>query len=326
MIFPPTLNSFNVSLAVKCVTKDLECLNGASCLQYNDEQKCICTPSFTGEFCESDINTYDLYHQILFGNFSIDEYKAKIVEENVTTDISYYEKYKSKLDFITYEALINYLSLYQKNDIRYDTLVTALLEDVLDNMYPDSKFLTTLNASSHKVADILKMIPNIISYAKYSFGRQEKVFLEYEKILEKLAQSLNTTGNPAKFRLEATKYQQLTYLFLNKTIQSHDSQGISIRFSDSEVKSTIGTQTNSTLQSALKLLEVFGDFQASVQKKSKLNQNILNATLAESKIVESIEVIRLLNGISAASTQMWDSYINYGFWFITNLFSPEKMF
>ena len=323
-VFASAKSAFNVSQAVKCGSTELQCVNGGSCLQLNDEQRCLCTPAFTGEFCESDVNTFDLFHQILFGNFSIEEYKAKIVEENVTTDISYYEKYKSKLDVITYEALINYLSLYKKNDIRYDTLLTALLEDVLDNMYPDAKYLSTFNASSHSVVDVIRMVPNLVSYAKYTSSKYEKIFAEFEKVLTRLAQSLNTTGDTAKFRLEATKYQQLTYLFLNKTIQSRDSQGITIRFSDVEVRGNIGTQANVTLDSASKLFAMFEKFQASAQKESKLNVDVLNVTLGESSIKESDEVVRLLNEIAVSGTQMWDSLVNYGFWYLTNLFAEKK--
>ena len=326
MFLPKVTASFNVSSQIRCKSTEFRCLNGGSCVEYNNEQKCACTEQFTGEFCESDINTFDLFHQILFGNFSISEYKDKIKEDNLTTDISYYDKYKEKLDSNTYQALIDYLSLYEKNDIRYDTLLTALLEDILDNMYPDAKYLTTFKASEQKIVEIIKMIPSLVSYAKYSFEGREKLFSEYVNILEKLVIALNTTGDPIKFGKEATKYQKLTHLFLNKTVQARISQSLSIKFSDYEVKKGFEKQSNLTMLNAMKLLDLFENFQASVEKEKKSNKNILNVKIGESKLKESVQVVQLLNEINKSDTSIWDSLVNFGFWYITNLFSSGNTF
>lgn len=137
--FPSGPSKAKSSIPVNCTANEVECLNGGYCMLAYGEPKCVCSSLYTGEFCELNINYSDLYHQILSGNFSIEEFKKRLYEENVTTDKSYYEKYRSKLDNVTYSALVKYLSLYQKDDIRYDTLVTILMEDILDNMYPDAK-------------------------------------------------------------------------------------------------------------------------------------------------------------------------------------------
>jgi hypothetical protein len=137
--FPSGTSKAKSSIPVNCTANEVECLNGGYCMLAYGEPKCVCSSLYTGEFCELNINYSDLYHQILSGNFSIEEFKKRLYEENVTTDKSYYEKYRSKLDNVTYSALVKYLSLYQKDDIRYDTLVTILMEDILDNMYPDAK-------------------------------------------------------------------------------------------------------------------------------------------------------------------------------------------
>jgi hypothetical protein len=318
--------TFNTSSQTPCKSNKFGCMNGGSCVEYNSEQKCACTDRWTGEFCESDINTYDLYHQILFGSFSIKEYKVKIREENVTTDISYYEKYKNKLDKNTYQALLDYLSLYEKNSIRYDTLLTALLEDVLDNMYPDAKYLTTFNASQQKIIEIIKLIPSLISYAKYSFEKREKLFMEYVNILDKLVYAFNTTGEPQKFGVEATKYQRLTHLFLNKTVQARISHSLSIKFNDYEVKNGIEKESNLTLANAIKLLDLYPSFQAAIERVKKSNPNILNMKLGECKSKESIEVANLLKEINKSDVSIWDSLVNYGFWYITNNFSSENPF
>ena len=319
-------NVFNASSEIRCKSSEVGCLNGGSCVEYNNEQKCSCTEHFTGEFCESDINTFDLFHQILFGNFSINEYKVKIREENVSTDISYYDKYKEKLDSNTYQALIDYLSLYEKNDIRFDTLLTTLLEDVLDNMYPDAKYLSTFQAREQKILEIVNIIPSLVSYAKYSFEGREKLFSEYVNILDKLVKALNTTGDPIKFGIEATKYQKLTHLFLNKTVQARISQSLSIKFNDYEVKKGIEKQSNLTLLNALKLFNLLEKFQAAIEKEGKSNSNILNMTIGESKLPESIQVVNLFNEINKSDTSTWDSLVNFGFWYITNLFSTGNPF
>ena len=241
----------------------------------------------------------------------------KIIEENLTTDISYYAKYKNKLDKATYQALIDYLSLYKKNDIRFDTLITALLEDVLDNMCPDTKFLSTFKASSQKMIEIRFMVPSVVSYAKYSFYNGEKIFSQYVSILNKLVLSLKRNGYSKKIAIEATKYSRLTHLFLNKTVPAPNLHNV-IKFNDYEVKLEVESQSNVTLLHALMLFDLLDKFQDSIEKERNTNPNFLDITMDKVTIIESIKVMELLNEIAKSEASKWDSLINFGFWYITN--------
>jgi len=334
--FPSGPSKANMSLVpVKCTSNEVECLNGGYCMIAYGEPKCVCSALYTGEFCEINVNQSDLYHQILAGNFSIEDFKKRLYEENVTTDKSYYEKYRSKLDNVTYNALIQYLSLYQKDDIRYDTLVTILMEDILDNMYPDAKYLSMFNASSQSVIDMVQMIPSLLSFSKYSFERYDKVFAEFQRVLDKLVEYFKVSI--PRIKLEASEYTKLTYLFLNKTVQGtifksentsqlmiQDAVSESIRFNEGEVRDSIRDNFNSTLQASTKLFELFDSFQNAVLAESQVHPGVLNMTLAQSKITGAVEIVRLFEDISGASAQIWDSLVNYGFWYITNAFAEDK--
>lgn len=191
------------------------------------------------------------------------------------------------------------------------------------------------NASSQTVVDMVQMIPSLMSFSKYSFERYDKVFAEFQRVLDKLVTYFKVSI--PRIREEANEYTKLTYLFLNKTVQGsifksentsqlmiQDAVSESIRFNEDEVKDSIRDNFNSTLTASTKLFELFDTFQNAVFAQSQINPGILNVTLAESKIAGASEIVRLFDDISVASAQIWDSLVNYGFWYITNVFASVK--
>jgi len=95
-----------------------------------------------------------------------------------------------------------------------------------------------------------------------------------------------------------------------------DAVSESIRFNEDEVKDSIRGNFNSTLQASMRLFELFDTFQNAVLAESQVNPGILNATLSQTKIVGASEIVKLFDDISLASAQIWDSLVNYGFWYV----------
>jgi hypothetical protein len=170
--------------------------------------------------------------------------------------------------------------------------------------------------------------PRCLDHGQYSEDASGLVALaHYSSPAEcSVVYALNTTGEPEKFGIEATKYQRLTHLFLNKTVQARISHSLSIKFNDYEVKNGIEKESNLTLANAIKLLDLFESFQATIEREKISNPNILNMKLGECKSKESIEVVSLLKEINKSDVSIWDSLVNYGFWYITNIFSSENPF
>jgi hypothetical protein len=215
------LSKFSVTTAqrpvLNCSVVGMECHNGGSCVESaSGLYKCACRSDYTGQYCESRVDLTDITHEILNSTFSVAEYRHRLHEENITLGIHYYERYKDQLDNQTYTELINYLKLYPNGEVRYDSLVNSIVEDILENIYPDAGYLSAFNASEQSVVTMVQMVPSLLSYSRYSFERYEDVFAQYQQVLASLAKLLNNTI--PTIQKEATQYTVLTHIFLNQTL------------------------------------------------------------------------------------------------------------
>jgi hypothetical protein len=330
--YSPILQSNTNKTVLNCSTTEFQCLNGGICTETLGFYKCVCTKEFTGEFCESRIDITDLTHDILNGKFSVFDYKLRLAEENITMEMDYYRRYKDQLDNVTYGELIKYLSMYNNSEIRYDTLINRLIEDILHDIYPDAEYLSSFNASSQYVVSMIKLMPSLLSYSRYSFERYDQVFAQYQKVLSYLVINLNRTL-PVLVN-EATEYVTLTEVFLNQTVLTlnqtisenrtlmvENSSKKNIQLSEKEITQDLKANFNITLKATEKLFEKIEKFEQNVKVRMETDPKIYTVLLGECKIDGSVELIELFNEIAASSAQVWDSLVNYGFWYITNNFS-----
>jgi len=337
-ISAPFVKSTTVATPVEIVTNvcnstDVDCLNGGLCTEISGDYRCVCTANFTGQFCETEIDMTDLYHDILNGTFSLGEYARRLsADKTVMVDMTYYEKYKSKLDNATYRQLMAYLSFYKQGEVRYDSLLNTLIEEILEDIYPDAEYLSSFNASSQNVVEMIRLIPNLLSYSKYSFDRYEAVFCQYQKILDALVAGFNRTW--PTIQKEATQYSKLTCFFLNHSSVLENATRYSsgelsrlaepVNLNETDLKDTIRENYNATLKSTERLFNLLEDFQFHALKEYKANPQFANMTLGQVTLPGTVEIIGLFDEISCSGAQIWDSLINYGFWYITNAFSTTK--
>lgn len=330
------LSKFSVTTAarpvVNCTLVGMECLNGGQCVQATSgDYKCACRTDFTGQFCESRVDLTDITHEILNSTFSVLDYRRHLQLENLTMNMAYYEKFKDQLDNVTYTELMRYLGFYKDGEVRYDTLVNSLVEDILENIYPDAEYLSVFNATEQNVVQMVQMIPSLLSYSRYSFERYEDVFAQYQHVLTSLSKLLNTTLPTV--REEATQYTVLTRIFLNQTmalvnsVQDHSLVDNTptdqpIQLTEADIKKALAYNYNETLKATEQLIKVLETFQNSVVKELQTNPGgVITLTLGQAKFPGATEMLTVLNQVSAASTQIWESLVNYGFWYLTNLFS-----
>lgn len=277
----------------------------------------------------------DLTHAILNGTFSIREYVQQLAQLNITQDSTEYEKYKDKLDAQTYAELMKYMSMYKKGEVRYDIVVNTLVENILEDIYPDAAYLSTFNASAVSVVELVRIIPNLLSYSKYSQERYGDVFARYQQVLTRLIEYVNNTKE-TKCREQAYQYALLTGVFMNRTIaqlnqtysnsenidallQTEQAKQQHVQMNETQVRETLREQYNATLQASQRLFASLEKFQMGVQKAiEEKTIDVSRITLSEVKIEGAEEVRNLLQSITSSSIQIWDSLVNYGFWFITS--------
>ena len=321
-----------------CSSVGYECLNSGVCTESSlGGFKCVCRPEFTGQFCESKVDLTDLTHEILNGTFSLTAFRQQLAALNITSDAAQYERYREQLDNATYAELINYISLYGQHEIRYDTLINNLVENVLEDIYPDAAYLSTFNASTISVVELVRLIPNLLSYSRYSLERYQEVFAKYQSVLARLVLRLNETE--PRLRQESTQYTRLTAIFMNQTLAlinqtySHTENVQSLlessttqqqqhtQMNETQVREQLRVQFNATLRATESLYQALERFQQGVLNRTEKGEDIYRMTLAECRIEGAVEVQRMLETVSQSSVQIWDSLVNYGFWYITSILS-----
>lgn len=298
---------------------------------------CLCPTNFTGEVCEIGANQLNVFSDIMNGNATLKDYANRLVKESGELDLTYYQKYEKVLNKETYEKMMSYLRKYKDGLVRYDILISSLVEDVLVDVYPDAEFLRSFNVSSKNILTVVRLVPNLLSYAKYSSERYEEVFVQYQRVLDELFSYLNATC-PNMTR-EAQVYIELTRLFLKeknfeKIEKEHNEQMITDgtmkvygrRFFHDElkteklVKETIKADFDLTLEKTYKLHRLLVTFDKAVAQEYKANPSFVHQPLIKSSLPGVSEVIALFDEIQTTNSQIWDSLVSYGFWYVTNLF------
>jgi len=343
-----------------CNLPQYTCINGGVCSKLNNGYKCVCQGNFTGDVCEIKVDSSSIFSEIISGNFSLEQYREKLAGVRQVNELKYFEQFKPALSQVTYEELVKYLSSYKNGEVRYDRLVSNLIEDVLEDIYPDAFYLSVFNASSESVANVVRMIPNLLSYVKYSTDRYVQVFYQYQKALEQLAQIFNSSWSSVE--REATEYYKLTSLYLNNTaVLVNQTEGNQVRpevqegpveqenegafsfgsrpapahksglaggagpvqWTNVQLMDRLKSEFNETIPSQDELFEFMEKFRVKAVEEIKQDQKVVSLPLSEAKFEWSRETINRFDEISKTSSEIWNSLCNYGFWFLTNQFSKQ---
>jgi hypothetical protein len=318
-----------------CTATGSVCVNGGVCVNEVGVYRCDCVGNFTGELCEMKINESDMFGEIMQGNFSLREYVNKLVKESSNMDASYYERYKKVLDEATYTKLMNYLTKHKEGYVRYDILINSLVEDVLGDIYPDADFLRSFNISSQNIVATVRLVPNLLSYAKYSSERYQEVFVQYQNVLGQLWNYLNATC--PNMSIKARVYSDLTRVFLNDTNlrhfeenttnEDHEHHFSGRKFFHEElktenvVKQTIKTDYDVTLEKTYKLYRLLVSFEKAVSDEYTKNPDFIQRSVSETTLPGATEIIGLFDEIQNVNIEIWDSLVSYGFWYLTNMFT-----
>jgi len=215
-----------------CTQPQFACMNGGVCNKLSTGFKCVCSVEYTGDVCEVKVDSSSIYSEILSGQFPFQSYKKSLVSERrQEDDLKYFEQFKESLSKSTYDELVKYLSSYKTDEVRYDRLVSSLVEDILQDIYPDAFYLSVFNASQETVGNVVRMIPNLLSYGKYSTERYVQVFYQYQKTLDQLVGLLNSSWSTVT--KEANDYYALTTKYLNNTVLLNRTYGYDERVSGS---------------------------------------------------------------------------------------------
>ncbi|RNA01541.1 hypothetical protein BpHYR1_051051 [Brachionus plicatilis] len=304
-----------------CTLEKNECINQGVC---NNERKCECLPQFTGEKCESQLQS--MVEDILNQNFNLTNFKLQLSEAKNFVNATYYEKYRQQLDNSTYSKLNDYLDMF-KDGIRFDNLVNSLVEKILKEIYPDTEFLAFFYPYEQPIGSLLRLMPSMLSYSRYSADRYVHVLDHFKDVLTQLIDSLKL--HESNLTQKAVAYKNLTLFLLKKTIlMSNGTNSLanrtveSMRLEDGALKEYLRFNFDIIADSSEHLFGMLEQFHVSLISQFGFgNFSIYDINLKNVGFDQVDQVFDMYTDIKAASGRVWNALNNFGFWFITNFLS-----
>jgi hypothetical protein len=284
----------------------------------------VAVNSVSGILPESGISSNSVYTDIINGNFSYNDYIAKLMLEN-KTDILNVEQYKGLVDQSFYNELVKYNALFNSSQIRYDQVLNCLVEEILQDIYPDTFYLSSFNVSSERLVDVIRFIPNVLSYSKYYSVRYLAVFGKFQTVLDDLKAIFDKNMKPKSY---AAEYIKLIGLYTNSSLANQTGilpiVNVDRFVSQDQIKLQLGSEYNFTLDTTFELYDFFGKYLNSSQANLKLHQELYVQNFVDAKIEGGNQVVQWFGQLNGISNQIVESLINYGFWYLTNYFAGEQ--
>jgi len=216
---------------------------------------------------------------------------------------------------------MGYLDQFDKSNVRYDIVMNELIERVLEDIYPDAYYVSAFNASSHRLVDVVRTIPSLISYSKYSNERYAEVFTKYQEVLDKTVLTLNSTW--AYVGEEAAEYVKITSHIMNETgllgevlsgVQK--AQNVTQKETVAKLEKAYKGSVEKTMERSLELTGLRRSLiKEMVNEPSVINKR-LSELVGENKLVR--ELVGIFDEVSRDANEVINSLFSYGFWYVTN--------
>jgi hypothetical protein len=311
---------------LNCNNSDYKCVNNGECIQFEEGYKCECTKEFTGEFCEYKVVENSVFTEILTNKFNFTEFRDELAASPKTPSFITTEEMnnmKTLLKESTHEEIMEYLNRFNKHQVRYDIVMNALVEQILEDIYPDAYYMSVFNATTHRLVDVVRTVPSLISYSKYENERYSEVFSKYQEVLDKTVTTLNETWSGVD--LESVEYIKITSHILNETGIMNNIFKSASKVSQQEIATRLEMAFNKTVEQTIQhTLELTGlrlDLIKEMVKRPEIINMRLGELEAEYKSVR--ELVRIFDGVRRDSIEVINSLFSYGFWYATDSFAEH---
>jgi hypothetical protein len=317
---------------INCTLPEFSCLNGGMCVQ---DIKCMCNGTFTGEFCETEVEVSELYVRLMSDSFSIKDYTQWLISENLTSRPSFFDHWESRVEPSVWSKVVEYLSHFKEGTLRYDTVMSELVENIIEDIYPDANYLREFRGTPRSWITIVHMIPNLHSYAKYSLSRFDDILFQYERVLDKVIKALNTTV----IQKQAVEYMNLIETFGNKSVKimwnktvehkhphpmhaAFNPMGLVLpaNYSDVIAKEHMRALFNTTLNQTRTLFKSYSHFLKDLIVSADSVKPTFNWTAEVLKFAARNETITMLHDIQVSTWKLWCKVHKYGMWYLTSVF------
>lgn len=314
------LQKIDNTLEQNCNSSDFKCMNGGECVAVEDRFECKCTKRYFGIMCENRVIKNSIFSQIMTDKFDLNEFKAELESAFDSNEINKEDmtELKKIVKESTHDEIMAYLENFKDGQMRYDMILNNLIENVLEDIYPDAYYLSVFNASSHSLIDVVRTIPSLISYTKYSRERYNEVFMKYQEALLKIVDSLNSTWTNAQ--RDAIEYIKISDHIINET-----------HFDIQSFNRTTLSDVNMSLDAEYKQTEETNRLMINLQalRRNLIREMVMRPAMVNKKLIEMTrksnvrDLITIFDKVANNSVNIINSLFSYGFWFITDSFAQH---
>lgn len=314
------LQKIDNTLEQNCNSSDFKCMNGGECVAVEDRFECKCTKRYFGIMCENRVIKNSIFSQIMTDKFDLNEFKAELESAFDSNEINKEDmtELKKIVKESTHDEIMAYLENFKDGQMRYDMILNNLIENVLEDIYPDAYYLSVFNASSHSLIDVVRTIPSLISYTKYSRERYNEVFMKYQEALLKIVDSLNSTWTNAQ--RDAIEYIKISDHIINET-----------HFDIQSFNRTTLSDVNMSLDAEYKQTEETNRLMINLQalRRNLIREMVMRPAMVNKKLSEMTrksnvrDLITIFDKVANNSVNVINSLFSYGFWFITDSFAQH---
>lgn len=254
------------------------------------------------------------------GKFNWAEFKAEVQEENgnETFTKAQLEQVKSMANNVTHQEALRYIELYQtEGEVAYNTFLNDLIELILQDIYPDAFHLAVFNASEHTLINVVRTLPSLTSYSRYSSLRYAEVFSMYQEVLEVVVKDMNSTWDNVK--VQATDYIKLSSHIFNDTgIMEEIMEQSTSRNAGENIEENLMNEFNKTKEQTTEFNIKIEALRKHFIKKMIKTPKLINEKVEEVSCSQQPILVKVFDDIAVNSAEILNSLFSYGFWFVTD--------
>jgi len=308
-----------LQVSESCNSTLYSCINGGECVEREAEWECVCPRAFTGPYCQFRVEEGSIFSAIMTNTFNYTKFeefaiKAGLNDTLIRKDMKSLREYTNT----TMDQIMQYVDMFGDDQVRYDTALNLLIEEVLEDIYPDLYYMSIFNVSENSLLHVVRTIPAMVSYSRYATERYTEVLAKYTDALDRLMFTLNSSiPNAQEVATEYTRIvahinnETMTMDFVNKTSQAQVEQGLDMNFN----KTTEQLMEFSVAMNSMRsyFIQYMRDHPESVD----LRVGMLPLT------DEVKELISVFDAMTIQSIMLINQLFNFGFWEITEALAHQ---
>lgn len=305
-----------------CESNPDMCKNGGRCIQGS---RCECTDGFMGDFCMEKVVANSIYSEIMQNKFDLTEFREMLRMDKTLTKVGEKEMKNIKSFFkgSTHEEIMAYLDMFGTGETRYDIIMNELIDVLLQDIYPEAYYMSFFNASSgSRLIDVVRLIPSLIQYTRFSEIRYTDVFLKYQQVLVNFVENMNGTWK--NVGEQATQYVKVTSHVMNETgLIGMDEMIASMnKTTEEEVLETLEAESDRTSEENTEFYMELESLRIRLIDLMKREPECMEKELTEIKGSDDVlYLIKIFEGLRVKNLEIVNSLLSYGFWFVTDSFA-----